>query len=704
MLLTFFGLKATHLVGGIMYYECLGNDDYKVTLSVYRDCSPANTNNTGFDQNAAVAIYSNGNLIKTEFVSFPGAVTVPVILNNPCFITPPNACVERADYIFTTNLPPVAGGYDIVYQRCCRNPNAINVINPGSTGSTYKVHVPEASQAVCNTSPVFNQPPPITMCGGYPFTYDLSATDADGDSLYYEFSTPNNGGSNNNPVPNPPTPPPHVGLTWNTGYSANYQIDANPAFTIDPHTGYLTGTPTNNGYYTFCVVVKEYRNGVFLDEINRDFLVIVTSCQINTQAQILPQTTFCDGLTVNFDNNSINTSTYHWDFGETGITTDTSNVQQPVYTFSDTGKYTVSLIVNPGYFCADTTEAVFEVYNPINPYFPAQDGQCVFNNLFALQAKGDFNTKATFNWQLGALANPTTSANQNVNVTYSDTGHFPVQLTVSNHGCVETYEDTLHVFPVPVPEFHIVADTGCQPFSVTFFDSSFAWTPIDYLWNFGDGSTSTEAIPTHVYSLIGTYDVSLTITTDSGCIFTTTIQNPDMITVNPSPTADFWVAPPEVSILNPYIEYGDLSSEFFQEVFLGDGEYRTTRNFEYSYNDTGHFAVTQVVHNEFGCTDTLSKIVWVKPEYLVYVPNAFTPDGDGRNEIFMPHIQGVLDYNLEIYNRWGQLIFNTQDRLDGWDGTFKGEASPIGVYIWQITANTVDGIEAVENGTVSLVR
>lgn len=857
----------SHLVGGTMYYECLGNNSYKITLIVYRDCNSS----TYFDDLANIASFdANGNLFGTYTSSFTAAESVPIVINNPC-LTSPNVCIEKSEYELIVDLPPSTGGYDVVYQRCCRNSNAINIINPSSAGSTYMVHIPGTNDAPCNNSPIFNNPPPTIMCIGYEFNYDLSATDPDGDSLYYSFSTPINGGTTNDPAPNPPSAPPYSNITWNGGYSTSYQIDGNPQFIIDSETGELSGTPINTGFYTFCISVKEYRNGVFINEIYRDFLLIITNCQSNTVVNFPAQTEFCNGLTINFSNTSINSPTYFWDFGDLSTTADTSILENPTYTYPDTGTYNVMLVANPGYFCADTIFHKYKVYPEINASFDSQpdqclpgnsytfdvqgnydsdaiinwdfenfasptssntpstqisfsnsgvhtitltiqdngctssysdvvniyeyptadfpeqtifcngltvqlennsthantyfwnfgdsstnadtsitdtssytfstpgeynitlianqhnlcydtvshpynvfssllgsfnssNSQCLSDNLFTLNASGNFDSEATINWNFGSFASLSNTFEDSVQVSFSVPGAHVVTMDIMEYGCSLSYSDTLMVFPNLTPTFSLTPEEGCQPFSVHFEDTTSSWTSINYLWNFGDGTISTEISPIHLYQDSGKFNVSLTLYTDSGCIDTASLFIPNLITVHPKPTSKFEVTPYETYFLNHVITATDLSDTYQQEFNFGDGSIFTDSNVNYSYLDTGHYELSQIVTTEYGCTDTSSQKIWIKPDFLFFAPNAFTPNNDGTNEIFLPEVYGIIEYELEIYNRWGKRIFYSDNLDTGWDGSYKNTPCPDGIYTWKIKVKTIDYLLHTEIGNINLIR
>ena len=712
-----FQLRATHLVGGEMYYENTAPDQYKITLKVYRDCGPSNTLGTGFDNSAPISVYkADGTYVNTYNFPFPGASQVPVIITNPCLQSPPSICIEEAIYTGNITLPPNQDGYFVVYQRCCRNPAIQNLQNPQTWGATYYTHIPGPNQtpgANNNSSAHFVNYPPLVLCTNEQFYFDHSANDPDGDSLVYSLCTPFHGASQNNPAPGIASAPPFQTVPWASGYSATNAIPGSPAISIDPQTGELTGMPTQQGLFTMGICVAEYRNGVLINESIRDFLFTVTQCTSNIVAEIPGQISagsaaaFCSGTTVTMQNSSVNASSYFWDFGDPNSTADTSSLFQPTYTYQDSGIFTIMLVANPGWPCADTAYADYELFPAINVFFPEELGQCVDGNSFGLQAEGNISGGAAVSWDFGPFATPQNSTVADPTVSFSDTGYYLVTVTATENGCTGTYTDTLVVFPPPTINFTLPDLTGCAPYVAYFQDSSVAWTNIAYLWDFGDGETSTLQSPYHVYQNPGEYDVVLQISTDSGCVGSA-VSNPATITVNPSPVAGFFADPLEVSIFTPEINitdnaWGDTAFVFY----TGDGFTTTESSFSHSYMDTGHYAISQWVINEYGCTDSAVTIIWIQPEFLFFAPNAFTPDGDGLNEVFKPHVGGVDVYELLIFDRWGNVIFETTDPTQGWDGIPAGGSrlAPVGVYVYQATLrDMVTKMISVKRGHVSIIR
>ncbi|MBK7945618.1 MAG: hypothetical protein IPJ85_10045 [Flavobacteriales bacterium] len=273
---------ATHIIGGEMHYDRLGNGQYQVVLRLYRDCTGA-----AFDALAPIGVFDGvtGAFVQVQQLAFPGATQVPIVLDSPCLTLPPDICVETTTYSGTFSLPDNANGYVLTYQRCCRTSIISNLLNPGDAGLTVTVRIPGTPNAV-NSSARFNALPPIALCLGAALAFDHSASDPDGDSLAYALCTPYDGASFLNPNPAIPAPPPYVPVNWGAGYSENYPIDSAPVIGIDPVTGLLTLTPNVQGNFTVGVMVQEYRNGVLLNEGRRDFLFKVVPCDAQVAAAI----------------------------------------------------------------------------------------------------------------------------------------------------------------------------------------------------------------------------------------------------------------------------------------------------------------------------------------------------------------------------------------------------------------------------------
>ncbi len=469
ILLLFFTLLslknfATHIVGGEIYYDCLGGNNYRITLKLYRDCY---NGIALYDNPATIFVFDSlGTYLDSIYMAFPGSDTLPFPLSNPCLTPPTNICVEEAIYQTTINLPPLAGGYNLVYERCCRNGTILNLVNPGAVGSTYMAHIPDPGLATCNNSPHYNNFPPIFLCAGVPLNFDHSATDPDGDSLHYELCDPYTGLTASCPILGPQTPggcsaiaapPPYPFVPWLSPYTGSYPMSSSPALAVDPATGLMTGTPNMIGQWVIGVCVEEYRNGILLSTNKRDFQFNVVNCGIPI-ASIPTQQPFCFGMPSNFSQNSINAFTYHWDFGEAGLTNDTSNLFSPSWTYSALGTYTVTLIVNPGTLCTDTATIPVTVY-PLPSMTSSNSATVCSGNTLNIPLTS--TEPSNFSWIAANNANTTgESTTQQTNATINDaiannsssvqTVLYTVTPTSTPQGCVGNPQTvTVTINPAP---------------------------------------------------------------------------------------------------------------------------------------------------------------------------------------------------------------------------------------------------------------
>ena len=231
-------------------------------------------------------------------------------------------------------------------------------------------------------------------------------------------------------------------------------------------------------------------------------------------------------------------------------------------------------------------------------------------------------------------------------------------------------------------------------------------TPIFYYWDFGDGTTSTEASPAHIYENEGRYDISLRILTTDVCIDTVYFNGDRLVKANALPIADFKVNKNTVSSFDPVVKFTDQSIGSVRcKLELGDGNFSELCDFTYSYRDTGYYKVDQIAYSKEGCTDTVSDIIRIRPELLFYAPNAFTPSGDGINESYRPSVFGASKYHFRILNRWGELMYETRNISSGWNGEVKsGKQAPVDSYIYYVEVFDADGKEHQYRGVFSLLR
>jgi gliding motility-associated-like protein len=320
---------------------------------------------------------------------------------------------------------------------------------------------------------------------------------------------------------------------------------------------------------------------------------------------------------------------------------------------------------------------------------------------------------STWHWDFGlvALTNDTSNINS-PSYVYNTPGTYQVTLlVVDSLGCKDTMQQNVSVFYLPQVNFSGGPLSGCAPLCVDFLDQTTVQNSAaaQWHWEFGDDDTSIVQNPQHCYTEQGDYTVTLTVTSAEGCSYTDSIVG--YVDVIPGPVADFSFSPQPQTISDPTIYFTDLSTggpqEWFWEFGVPGGT-STSQNPTYVYPDTGTFNVMLIVSAAGGaCPDTAWGEVVISPELLIWIPNAFTPNGNGNNDVFMPVFSDasyVRQYQMLVFDRWGNLIFQTTNPLAGWDGKTNSSIAQIDTYVYKITVAGIDGIPHGYIGQVNLIR
>lgn len=241
---------------------------------------------------------------------------------------------------------------------------------------------------------------------------------------------------------------------------------------------------------------------------------------------------------------------------------------------------------------------------------------------------------------------------------------------------------------------------GCAPFTLTFQNESEMAT--EYDWDFGDGASSTLENPEHTYDDPGTYTVTLIATDPEAChpTDTTTLT----VEVYEIPEPFITIGPDSISIYGvaTFTDYTENAVSWLWD--FGDGGTSTQQNPNHQYAEPGDYTVCLTVTNQFGCTDSACYPITVYAKSVLDAPNAFSPNGDGINDTYRPFSYGMEFYELYIYNRWGQLVFQTNDPDIGWDGVFNGKEQEMDTYAFYMNGKGTDGKTYYKQGNVTLVR
>lgn len=319
----------------------------------------------------------------------------------------------------------------------------------------------------------------------------------------------------------------------------------------------------------------------------------------------------------------------------------------------------------------------------------------------------------SYKWDFG---DGTSSVNPNVNQhTYSTFGNYTISLTVSNGDCSAHTVASIEIKPIPpMLDFDYNPDKGCAPLTVTFTNLSMYADPSTYVWQFGDNEGTSRAVnPTYTYYEPGIYSVTLTAANAIG--ETSTETKHAIIEVYDRPSAQFNLKPRIV-----YTPGGKLYTDnqsFGASSYLWDfGDGTTSTEYEpshtYMSSDEGHFDVSLIAYNGYGCTDTLTvaAAVQVMKGGQLLIPNAFSPNlggpgnANGENDVFLPLMRGVQEFQMLVFNRWGQLLYETTNPAAGWDGYFQGKLCPQDVYVYKIMAKFSDGQKVTRVGDINLLR
>ncbi len=525
---------ASHTKGGWMYYEYLGpgiSDPsklrYKIVLKLYIICNPGtgqlddpinftffNASNNSFLQNVSVGISSNVNVQNCTAVSC-----------NPCIANIPSICYKILTYETTVELASSLSGYVVSWQRCCRIIGLSNIQTPSNnSGATFTIKIPGTAggiNAEQNSSPKFNLNDTAIVCANNQFSVNFGAVDSDGDSLRYFFCNALNGGSQAVPVVNQASAPPYSSVSYTGGFSGSQPLG--PGVTINPATGVVSGIAPASGEYVVSVCVFEYRNGVFMAEARKELHLRVADC-VPIRANPNPSFVTCDGFNVQFSHTSTGANSVFWDFGDPNTLADTSNIDNPVYVFPDTGVYIIKFVINRGQGCADSVYRTVGVYPGFFPGFTVGQPQCIGVPLqFTDTTRSIYTPANAWRWNFGDPATlADTSRIRNPQYTYPLAGTYNVEFIVSSdRGCIDTVYKDVVILPPPPINMLFRDSTYCGLDTLQLNASgtgNFNWTPNSFILGAGTGTPLVfPPSPTKYYVTLN----------NNGCI------SKDSVTVNP---------------------------------------------------------------------------------------------------------------------------------------------------------------------------
>ena len=426
---------------------------------------------------------------------------------------------------------------------------------------------------------------------------------------------------------------------------------------------------------------------------------------------------------VSFDGTSSTTAVgsntlFAWAYGDGA--TGTGSLITHVYNLPVT--YNVTLTVTSDIGCYSSTSQQIEVYPKPLMNILASEKVCLGSSTsFTANALANSGSVNIWLWDINNSITSTEKNGIQSSYQFPSAGTQTITLiSITNYNCRDTTSRSVYINYNPAPQFTANFPKGCPlPHCVVFSDHSVA-VPLPahintWQWNFGDGKTTTattNADQSNCYynssnSLSSLFTVTLTLTTDSGCVGS--IIKPDYITVYPKPIALYSITPDFGNVVEPSVYFNNQSVNYTKYWWsFGDGPFIDSVNVNpkhyYTSSNAASYLSNLVVANQYGCTDTSYVLVDIKPDFVFYIPNAFTPNNDGLNDVFTGMGMGIESYEMWIFDRWGANIFHTNDISNGWDGKLKDDEIKQDVYIWTVKLKDVLGKTHSYTGHVTLLR
>ncbi|MCB0501702.1 MAG: PKD domain-containing protein [Bacteroidetes bacterium] len=658
-----FGVKAAHLVGGNLSFQCMGNNSYTFNMEIYREAFAT----APPDSTAYLYVYNNDNNNVFQILSkrFNGNGISPVTNNTlECGTV---TAGQSPNYDFATydfdpvTLPPNTNGYRVVYQRCCRSNAVINLANNFdgiSQGSTYEVIITPQMMADCGASTgslpqlEFEEFPVTQLCAGLNQT-QLQNVNSDVlgvvDSVVYSLCAPYEGGSGTFCiVPDPNTtstcatadgacrqPCNYSLVNYANGYSAQTPMGPLSTVEIDAQTGLMLINPRSQGIYVVGICATAYKDGNVWSTIKRDFQFSVFDCppkeaspleatngspiDINTvdidSVELQSALIVCGSYTVNFTHASPVANNYYWDFGVLGISSDTSVQRFPTYTYPDTGSYVVTFILNRTGFCIpDTAYGLVRVYPTFTAEFTFEAGCFSLPVEFEDATSTSLNNNQIVDWNWDFGDGSTVDGVQNPSYEYSSAGSFPVNMIATSAlGCIDTATNVITTLPSPTADFENLLTCTGNNHTFNNLSNLNGTELLGYAWDFGDGNgfgvaTTNVDPPSVVYNTAGNYTVQLATSSTSGCADTIS----KVLVVIQAVQADFSNSPIKICP-GQEIQFTNTTAQVFDSlIWTIDGANYTIEDPTYTYTAPGNQPVSLVVYSSGICTDSIGRNILIE--------------------------------------------------------------------------------------------
>jgi gliding motility-associated-like protein len=396
-----------------------------------------------------------------------------------------------------------------------------------------------------------------------------------------------------------------------------------------------------------------------------------------------------------------------WTFGDNSALSSDVN---PVHIYLAAGTFKVQLITSTGKGCIKDT-IISVIVHPAPKANFSMNTVCKGNPVSFKDLSTPATDITTWKWDFGDVTNNTSNLPSPTHVYDSSMVYYPSLVVSSKYGCIDSISLPIDIPPLPVVAFDANKYEGCSPLCVNFLDLSFSMPDVinKWSWTFGDGGTGNIKNPPYCYPDPGTYTVGLSVETANGC--KSSLVWPAMIKVYPHPVADFIPDPTKTTISAPVITFTNKSSGATNWRWtFGDNDGALVKDTSHTYASAGTYTIWLYVVNQYGCVDSIAKDIVINPEWTFYVPNAFTPNNNLVNDGFIGYGSNIKDFEMWIFDRWGNMIYHCNDITKPWNGKVRNGAggekvAQQDVYVWKIGfRDEVDGKMHNFVGHVTLVR
>lgn len=450
---------------------------------------------------------------------------------------------------------------------------------------------------------------------------------------------------------------------------------------------------TNNGTYTIQLISVAANTELCADTITKTVNVLsypTADFSINDSTQCL------NINDIRLSNTGSAGAAYLWTFGNGNSSTN----ENPNLQYTSSGTYTIKLVTSLHNRCRDSLTKQVEIYDvPEAAFNLSNPTQCFEDHSFDYVLTGPLYNSNIL-WDFGDGNSATDSAV--ISYKYNTPGSYEVKALVNTSNCSDSAKLTVEVYDTPVVQFE--GDSVCLGETISFTNNSTisTGTITGYRWQFGDNATSNSTSPTHTYTSPGLFQVILEATSDKNCVSADTAN---AVRIYPKPDASIFAAFTELIDAGQVIQFTSTSTGAIDFIwYFDDNTTQTGEVVNKTYSFTGNYSTLLVASNEFNCIDSARLDTNVTVPRQLYIPNSFSPNNDLINDVFKVNVRGeVLDYKLEIFNRWGERLFSSNLVDAGWDGTYMGKPVHNGVYIYVVFLK-VPGDVKTYSGTLEVLR